>query len=235
MKLLCRSLLVICMVAVVLSPLTAQAQRRPNQNPNQQRQNLPTVTVEGKFKGMRGNQMLVQAGPASYLVMLSPSTKVAVSGAAKADFLGTGMFVTFTAKADKQGRVPQPVKSLKMLTPNDVIQAGSQEEGAAEGDLTPYYFAGYIRTKKGDNITLQYGRSPKEVVTFTAADDAEISVELVGDVRNTRLLRTDDEVKITGKQAQAPSERGPGYIAAEEIAATLAKPLTNEKPSKDND
>lgn len=229
MKSLCRSLSVICVVALALSPLTAHAQRRPNQN----QQNLQTVTVEGKVKGIRGNQLLVQAGVANYVVMIQPNTKVAVNGKAKADFLATGMFVTFTAKADKQGRVPDPVKNFKMLTPNDVIQAGTQEEGSPEGDLTPMYFAGYIRTKKGDNITLQYGKSPKEAVTFTAADDAEISVELVGDVRNARLLRNEDEVKIIGKQAQAPSERGPGYVAAEDITATLVKPLTNEKPSKD--
>jgi hypothetical protein len=231
MKSFCRSLSVICVVAVALSPLTAQAQRRPNQN----QQNLQTVTIDGKVKGIRGNQLLVTAGVANYLVTLQPNTKVAVNGTAKADFLGTGMFVTFTAKADKQNRVPEPVKSFKMLTPSDVIQAGSQEEGSPEGDLTPMYFAGYIRTKKGDNITMQYGKSPKESVTFTAAEDAEIAVQLVGDVRNVRLLRTDDEVKIIGKQAQAPSERGPGFVAAEDITATLVKPLTNEKPSKDKD
>lgn len=230
MKSFCRSLSVVCMVAVVLSPLTASAQRQ-----NQNQQNLQTVTVDGKFKGMRGNQMMVQAGVAGYYVVLTSKTKVAVNGAAKADFLGPGMFVTFTSKVDKEGRVPEPVKSLKMLTPNDVIQAGSQAEGEAEGDLTPYYYAGYVRTKKGDNITLQYGKTPKETITFTVADDAEISVELVGDVRNVRLLRTDDEVKIIGKQAQAPSDRGPGVVGAEDITITLVKPLTNEKPSRGSD
>lgn len=231
MKSFCRSLSLVCVVAVTLSPLVAHAQQRQNQN----QQNLPTVTVDGKFKAMRGNQMAVQAGIANYVVLLTPKTKVAINGAAKADFLGPGMFVTFTTKVNKSGDVAEPVKSLKMLTPSDVIQAGSQAEGDAEGDLTPYYFAGYVRNKKGDNVTLQYGRTPKETVTFTVADDAEISVALVGDVRNVRLLRPEDEVKIIGKQGQAPSDRGPGYVSAEDITVTLAKPLTNEKPSKRSD
>lgn len=227
MKYLWRSLALICIVTLVLSQQTAHAQR---QNPNQPM--LQNVTVAGKFKGMRGNQMLVQSGPAGYVVALTPQTKVAVSGTAKADFLGNGMFVTFTTKIDKEGEITEPVKELKMLTPNEVIRAGSQAEGEAEGDLTPYYFAGYIRGKKGDTYTLQFGRSAKESVTFKVADDAEISVELVGNVRNIQLLRPDDDVTIIGKQAQPPSERGPGLVGAEDITAKLVNPLTNEKPSK---
>ncbi len=202
---------------------------------NQQAPKPTPVTIDGVVKGMRGTAMLVQQGPAGYVVNIPQNAKVAVNGAAKADFLGTGMFVTFSAKVNSQNEVAEPLKALKMLTPNEVIVAGSQKESEPEGDLTLYYFAGFIKTKKSDKFTMQFGKSAKESVTFEVAEDAEISVELVGDGRNVRLAKDGDGVKIIGKAAKQPDMQGPGLALAEDVTITLAEPLTNAKPTRSKD
>ncbi len=208
-----------------LLPAAAEAQ--------QQQQPKPTpVTIDGVMKGMRGTTMLVQQGPAGFLVNFTPQTKVAVNGAAKADFLAPGMFVTFSTKVNSQQAVAEPLKSLKMLTPSEIIIAGSEKEGEEKDGLTPYYFAGYIKSKKADKFTVQYGRTAKESVVFEVADDAEISVALVGDARNVRLARDGDAVKIIGKAAKQPDDQGPGLAMAEDVTITLAEPLTNAKPTR---
>ena len=45
----------------------------------------------------------------------------------------------------------------------------SLAEGEAEGDLTPYYYAGYVRTKKGDNLGMV--AALQETVTIEQTED----------------------------------------------------------------
>jgi len=160
--------------------------------------------------------------------------KITVAGTAEPGFLKGGLFVRFEAKLDKQGNVKEEVTKLAVVVLSENNQLRLDPDIGPGDDLKElekkgpvnYLIIGRLKSfKKGE---LQVA-TPEKDVKAKLAEKAEITV----DVDDLSLVAEGDKIEIKGKLQQAPGVGGvaaaPGFVFADEIKVTLAKPLAGKK------
>lgn len=98
----------------------------------------PGVTPEqvrgaGTIQEIAPNGVMHIVGGATehWYVLLQPQARVSFSASAEPSWLQPGMFVRFSAKIDKRGKLENPLTSLQVITPSNQQQPGIKPEGTS--------------------------------------------------------------------------------------------------------
>ena len=126
-----RNLLGVCLVLALLAPAYGQYQyQRPNPNRGPQGQPAP-VNAEGTVQGVSGSMVRMTANDKQWFVMVSPMTKIRLTGTALPDFLATKVYVEFVASLEADGKGKEKVSQLTIFSPSADRPSGLFPESAA--------------------------------------------------------------------------------------------------------
>ncbi|HUY32942.1 MAG TPA: hypothetical protein VMV69_09185 [Pirellulales bacterium] len=196
---------------------------------------------EGTVTGVGPTGLLVTDAK-NNRVLVSPNpraAKITVAGTAEPGFLKAGMYVRFEAKLDKQGNVKDEVTKLDIVDLSENVQLrldpdigpGDELKELEKKGPVNYLVIGKLKTfKKGELLVA----TPENDVKAKLADKPEITV----DVADLSLVSEGDKIEIKGKlgrrfgvgaAAAAVNAVTPGFVLADEIKVTLAKPLEGKK------
>jgi len=141
--------------------------------------------------------------------------------------------VRFEAKLDKKGNVKEDVAKLAIvvLSENNQlmcdadIQPGEELEDLEKKGPVNYLIIGRLKSfKKGELLVA----TPVKDIKAKLADKPEITL----DVDDLTLVNEGDKIEIKGKLRRAfgaAAAATPGFVLADEIKVTLAKPLVGKK------
>ncbi|HEV7279683.1 MAG TPA: hypothetical protein VGN57_05670 [Pirellulaceae bacterium] len=222
------ALVVVASAAIFAS--SAQAQN--------QREDLETI---GRVMGMQGNMLQVEARDGVvWLVQLpTPLRNVTYRNSAGAKFLGPGVFVNFTGKFDKRGKMEGSVSTLKVFTPQspdqlgvfpDAIGAIGTGLGTAPGQTQPdqpqpggavddgpksYQVSGRVaKMARNGDMVVQAGQT-----SVTVPVDPQVEIEI--EVDTLELMRPGDTINL---EAWYYPQRV-GQAMATQVEVTGAQPL----------
>jgi hypothetical protein len=194
-------------------------------------QNSLSFEDKGTLEAIQGEAMQMRDSKSEpWLLSIGADTKVTVEGEAERDCLRPGLFVQFTAKINKKGRLEEPLSEIEITSAQGKASMGIFPADDVEG-LKPvraltagsYLVKGKLATFRDDELLVIAGRH--RISGAVSADDLKVKLNL----EDTSLAQPGDEVKVkawyydTGRPNLNLARRG--NAMAEEITITLAKPL----------
>ncbi|MBI2823834.1 MAG: hypothetical protein HYX69_03980 [Planctomycetia bacterium] len=207
---------------------------------------LTPVDLKGTVANVGQGIIALTCDRQPFVVKIDPRhTAVQCTGKAEQSCLQPGVLVRFSAQLDRKGALAQPeISELCIVTPSPTAEPGihADTEPGVEGEEQPakrkakdepglYTVVGTIKQVKDNELQVVVERSKPMKVLLP--EGAEIKIE----VDDYSLARTGDEVTVKGQMARPPFGQQPGQVLGQEIAITLAKPLTapvsaKKKPAK---
>ena len=199
------------------------------------------VSPSGKIEAIKvGLVKIATASDEFWLVKIPRSAEIHVVGAAKPDFLRSGLFVRFKVKIDKRGTALEKVAKLTIFTPTESSVLGLFPESGfsggpdaaveAEAETTKKKKAGG-KTKKQPlqeavyEINGQLGgvkrngqwmlNTPHGNITFELAEEVDIAV----DMADYSYAKPGDAISCRGMQV------GERAATANSVEIELAEPL----------
>jgi hypothetical protein len=194
-------------------------------------QNSLSFEDKGTLEAIQGDAMQMRDSKSEpWLLSIVADTKVTVEGEAERDCLRPGLFVQFTAKINKKGRLEEPLSEIEITSAQAKASMGIFPPEDVEG-LKPvraltagsYLVKGKIATFRDDELLVIAGRH--RISGAVSPDDLKLKLNL----DDTSLAQSGDEVKVKawyydmGRPNLNLGRRG--NAMAEEITITLAKPL----------
>jgi hypothetical protein len=216
------ALFAVAVAAFATSPALAQNER----------EDLETT---GRVMGMQGNLLQVEARDGVVWAVQLPNQmrNVTYRNTAGVKFLGPGMFVNFTGKFDKRGKMEGAVSMLKVFTPEspdqlgvfpDALGGGGIGLGTAPGQAQPavaddgpksYQVSGRVmKVARNGDMTIQAGQQ-----SVTAPVDPAVQIEI--EVGTLELAKLGDTIDL---EAWYYPQRV-GQAMARRVEVTGAQPL----------
>jgi hypothetical protein len=210
-----------------LTPQQRQQQLQQQQMP----QVMTTLEVSGTIEAMAmGRLQILTDTHEALMVILSPKTKVQVTGEAGVEFLRPGLFVQLKADVDKRGVAADKVDELTVLTPTQQKNPGVFTKPGGEG-LTPDGFpAGKAgssgsSTVRGKIMSFKKNKLQIQVDKGTVLCELNDNPKILLDLADYSLARKGDKIKVQGLKTAA----APGPIQAMQVKIELASPLGEKK------
>lgn len=196
------------------------------------REDLETI---GRVMGMQGNMLQVEArdGVVWLVQMPNQMRNVTYRNTAGVKFLGPGVFVNFTGKFDKRGKMEGAVSTLKVFTPSSPDQLGVFPDalgaigtgfGAAPGQPQPvaaedaaksYQVSGRIsKVARNGDLVIQAGQA-----SVTVPVDPKVQIDI--EIDTLELMRPGDTINL---DAWYYPQRV-GQAMATRVEVTGAQPL----------
>lgn len=118
-----------------------QQQQQLQQQQQQQLQKLPVLETSGTIEAVGpGMVQVLSAAKQPWVLQVLPNATCQLTGKAKAEFLGPGLFVRFVAEVNKRrGTVDEKITKLTIFTPSQFRQPGAEPDlgaGSTFGDRT---------------------------------------------------------------------------------------------------
>ena len=212
---------------VVLYPMFANAQGLAGK-----RLKKKPLRVSGTIVRMRAPfvELQTKAGKTWLVQVKAEPADVLFEGEAQREWLRPKMWVRFTGRVDRRGKVQQPIRELYVFAPRAGYRVGlfrepdldepNPEDEENVSRPKNYLIAGQLLRMEQNELLVIAGRRK---IRAELAEEVTLSVELA----DYRLARTGDKVAIKGWFYQV------GRAVAEEITITAKKPIqAKPKPEK---